>query len=754
MEGLEQLVFHPTSVWLWTKISEGFIKSITEKLGGKAAEKALEKWKEVKWDKIERNYKERVKEIYGWTRVLGKPDKITLDGIFTDVFVIDKPRALQYYDISKLTKEIHIKHEDEKRINGLELVKQKESNRLFVLGKPGAGKTTFLRYITYQATEGFLPQTPIFISLNDWSNSKLNLMNYINLQFDICGFPDKDGLPFIEYLLEQGEVIVLFDGLDEVNIEGGLRRETISSIRDFCRKYYKTQCLITCRNATTGYTFEDFKYVELADFTEKQVENYINKWFSDQLQKRERLKDELALPENQRIRELANTPILLSLICLTFDSIQTFPSRKVEIYEEALEILLKKWDAEREIKRDEIYKDLSPKRKLQMLSRIAARTFEKNQYFIKQETLSEYIVEYLKALPNADEFEIDGDVVLKAIESQHGIFTERAKKIYSFSHLTFQEYFTSKYIIENQNKGTLETLLTLENILNPKWREVILNTVSLLDDASPFFEIFRLRIEEIIEGDSDIDELLTWANEKALGVKSEVKQFKVREFYYTLALQFRTLKDSIHEELSRMFSRFQADFSHKTYSQAIVPLKLNVENKSYKSLVISNFKTAFTDLEPLIKFSKPATREFEMWLDLHLWINWVFAEEIILFKEGLEYIEFNEIFQNEFRDFKESLLFIKEELIKNNQVDLYPALKEVAGDSEFSRKDELKSIRNELLQVIREQRGIKTHWNFQLKQREKLHRYNKAIELLAKCLELATVDNRKEIEDILYAPLS
>ena len=38
--------------------------------------------------------------------------------------------------------------------------------------------------------------------------------------------------------------------------------------------------------------------------------------------------------------------------------------------------------------------------------------------------------------------------VLKAIEAQHGIFSQRAQRIYSFAHLTFQEYFTAQYIAD------------------------------------------------------------------------------------------------------------------------------------------------------------------------------------------------------------------------------------------------------------------------------------------------------------------
>ena len=51
---------------------------------------------------------------------------------------------------------------------------------------------------------------------------EINLLDFIANQFGICDFPD--ALPFIEYLLENGRAIVLFDGLDEVPQEDGQRR--------------------------------------------------------------------------------------------------------------------------------------------------------------------------------------------------------------------------------------------------------------------------------------------------------------------------------------------------------------------------------------------------------------------------------------------------------------------------------------------------------------------------------------------------
>jgi hypothetical protein len=48
-----------------------------------------------------------------------------------------------------------------------------------------------------------------------------------------------------------------------------------------------------------------------------------------------------------------------------------------------------------------------------------------------------------------DEQRINGRNVLRAIEEQHGILVNRHEDIYSFSHLTLQEFLTAKHINAN-----------------------------------------------------------------------------------------------------------------------------------------------------------------------------------------------------------------------------------------------------------------------------------------------------------------
>lgn len=525
---------------LWEQCGKELIRDITkssvEKLGfwGKLkAKKAFTTmWDHFNWRTAAANYSAELKNLYGTTTVLGKAAPIPLEGIFSDVYILDEPSAFRRFKIEELTSDPTALERGNKRIDGVALVKKSESVRLFILGKPGAGKTTFLKYLVGKATEGEINKTPIFVSLKEWADSKADLLPFIYTQFDICGFPKAE--EFVHQILTDGTAIVLFDGLDEVKQEDEQRVKTIAQLRDFTHKYNRTQCLITCRIAATSYLFDKFTYVELADFTNEQINIYVNKWFQGQSIKRNRFFKEFEKAENKSLQELARTPLLLSLICLTFDSTMSFPNRRVDLYEEAVETLLKKWDAAREIQRDEIYRGLSTNRKRYMFARIAARSFSDNNYFLSERKLAAEIVAYLAKLPDAlPATDIDGVAVLKTIEAQHGIFSERAKQIYSFAHLTFQEYFTARYMTTNGR--ALQELITAQHIADPRWREVLILTASLLDDAAIYMDLFQQAIDNFIIDDDEICNFLNYIDAKASSVRGNNDSTRLRAFYLCLA---------------------------------------------------------------------------------------------------------------------------------------------------------------------------------------------------------------------------
>ncbi|MBS1808689.1 MAG: NACHT domain-containing protein [Acidobacteria bacterium] len=534
--------------WAWDKFGKD--------IASKAKDVAKEKYKEFKWEGAAKKYRAKIKKLYGTMQVLGMPEPVPLSEIYVDAYVLSKQTAHQRFALEELLAraadpEIH--HSAERK-GCLALVR--EEGNLFILGKPGAGKTTFMKWVAFNSAEGNIDKVPIYVWLKEWSDSKLELMAYIAQQFEICAFPE--AMPFVEKLLASGDAVVLFDGLDEVNQADGLRLKQVQAMQNFIKKYDSTQCLITCRLAANEYTFENFKYVEMADFNDEQVQQFVKNWFRNNENIRVRLIEEFAKEENRNLRELASSPLLLTLLCLSYQETLIIPQRRVEIYEEAMDALLKKWDSSRGIKRDSVYGTLSLGHKKKMFAQVAAITFEKNKYFIRKELLQKELVNYVVKVPPHEE-EVDGEVLLQTIEAQHGIFTARSRDYHSFSHLTFQEYFTARYIVDNVTKGTLQRLLS--HCHESRWREVFLLTTSLLDDGDEFIQAFRKQLDVFIQKHENLVELLRWATRRRDA--SETKGRLAQETYIYLRLQqadvrVSTLDSALDSALARVLDSVRA----------------------------------------------------------------------------------------------------------------------------------------------------------------------------------------------------
>lgn len=386
----------------------------------------------------------------GTVKVLDMREPVKLNHIYSQTYILEKITGRRWLSIDELALQITTE-----RVPALEAV-QKYS-KLIILGKPGAGKTTFLKYLAIQCIQGELYShlIPIFITLKDYAGwgvgstfNQPELLEYItHIVKRVFKLPEEnngqDIYSVMETLLTQGKFLVLLDGLDEVKKEDA---RIFKAISNFSICFPDNYFIMTSRISAPEYKFEKFAEVELADFNYEQISTFANNWFKDKAVELDFIK---SLEIQVRIKELATNPLLLTLLCLAFADGGKFPANCSELYHEAVSILLKKWDCERGIERDQVYK-LSRQQKEELLSQIALSTFEQGEYFFKQTMLEQQISSYISQLNNNSiklkHATIDSEAILKSIEAQHGFFVERAKGIYSFSHMTFHEYFATKIL--------------------------------------------------------------------------------------------------------------------------------------------------------------------------------------------------------------------------------------------------------------------------------------------------------------------
>ncbi|MCB0853498.1 MAG: hypothetical protein KDD63_14830, partial [Bacteroidetes bacterium] len=320
-----------------------------------------------------------------------------------------------------------------------------------------------------------------------------SLFDFIVNEFDICSLPDAE--PFVTNLLKIGKAQILLDALDEVQVEHEDR--VIQEIKDLSDKYDKCQYIMTCRIAAFNAHFEQFTDVEIDDFNDGQIQEFIHNWFQ--------VEPELAkecwekLESMQTVKELASTPILLTLLCILYEDSLDFPQSRAEIYMEAIDTMLKKWDSSRRIKRkgESTYETLSFTKRKTLLARIAFQTFSQGEFFIPQRRLEKLIKDYIQNLPHIKEssLEVESREVLTSMIAQHGLIVPRAKGIYSFSHLSIQELFTAHFLVSSPQSEQLIKDAIENYVSNPQWREVFLLIAGMLEEADGFIMNLREYID-------------------------------------------------------------------------------------------------------------------------------------------------------------------------------------------------------------------------------------------------------------------
>ena len=452
-------------------------------------------WNQVRWIRKATLYIEALYPRVASTRLLGHDKLIRIADIFTDVYLYDTPLASQLRGLKSLDAEaLRAKRlqDEQLRRPAADILKQ---SRIYLVGKPGAGKTTLLRYLVLQSIANQAETTPIYIQLKDVventsSVESVDLWRSIIDQFKICKLPAVD--VFVQDIFESGKVALLLDGLDEVTALNGIRQTLITQTQQISTRFPDIKIILTCRTGAEDFTFERFAVAQIADFSPEQQVYFVKRWYSADPRTLNSFLAQWTEPKCAGLRDLASTPLLLALLCISFDETREFPLRRGDLYKEATEALLRKWSTSRGITRDNPFKNFTASRKEQLLAHMAFGLFRKRRFIFTHQDAAEYINSFLLTLPKNESLgAYDPIDVIRHIEAAHGLLVHETSDFLAFSHLTIHEYFTARYLIDSSNEKVLQRELTFETMSNTQWREVILLAAGLLSSADYLLLLMR-----------------------------------------------------------------------------------------------------------------------------------------------------------------------------------------------------------------------------------------------------------------------
>jgi hypothetical protein len=357
---------------------------------------------------------------------------------------------------------------------------------LAILGPPGSGKTTLLQHIAISLTGARRPigrlqfhrLLPAFLYLRDHvstisADPTLTLADLLtNVEVHEHTRPP---VGWFRHKLDNGSCLVLLDGLDEVTDDA--RRRTLALwVEQQVRAYGSCRFLITSRpygfksNPLNGATV-----VEVQPFTPDQIRQFIQSWSLAQevlsnnrddravrLLADHRASDLLRrLFSNAALAALAVNPLLLTMIALVHRYRGVLPERRVELFSEICDVFLGHWQAAKGLS-----VALTSAQKRAVLQPLAFYMMTLRVREIDRDGAFSAIMAPLAGLGGT--VHLDPQAFLSQVESESGLIMERSPGIYSFAHLTIQEYLAAAHVREAADASLLGNVIS-----DGWWRETI-----------------------------------------------------------------------------------------------------------------------------------------------------------------------------------------------------------------------------------------------------------------------------------------
>ncbi|MFC9146083.1 NACHT domain-containing protein, partial [Streptomyces bacillaris] len=422
-------------------------------------------------------------------------------------------------------------YRDRPPVGVLEVVADPQAERIVLLGDPGAGKTSLVRFLALTLTSSEIPEPllnligrlPVVVELRKYAEAQWRERTFEDF-LDHLNTMEQMAVPrqVLETILQTGHALVFFDGLDEL-FDPAVRAEVSRRIAAFADRYPGVRIVVTSR--VIGYQRAeldrvDFQHYMIQDLTVSQIGQFAKNWYDtvcphDPAKARQLCKRIMSAVDHSRpIRELAGNPLLLTILSI-IGRRQELPRDRQGVYEHAVAVLIARWDQHAKHLRTpagaqalEYLEDRDRHELLRLLARqmqdgaggIAGNHIHGPELEVIFKT---YLQEHYE-LPLSDAM-VAAREMLRQFRERNFILSRFGGEVYGFIHRAFLEYLAAADIAHRYKQDRewspdeLIQEVFAQRAGDPAWHEVLLLLVGQIGEQDAaraidtFVELHRRR---------------------------------------------------------------------------------------------------------------------------------------------------------------------------------------------------------------------------------------------------------------------
>ncbi|BCS84697.1 hypothetical protein prwr041_05900 [Prevotella herbatica] len=458
-----------------------------------------------KWDKYKKGlleYDKYIMNLFMYLDIKGFSPKINNTLVKIKIDQVYIPLKL------KLKPDYSNANREDKYKENLNLVDIKTAflkyNQIVILGDPGSGKSTLLKYLAYDIcnkrgkNRKYYNYVPIFIKAAEFA--KYNSATGKNLsEYIIDGYNKIYETLFVD-CLENNKLVVLFDGIDEVNITNQ-RHNIVDKINSFVAQYPSIKMIASSRIVGYNETCLNscFYHFDVEKFGKEQIKSFIKNWYlsisshsDNNTQVALKNANELfnSIRKNNSVLRLASNPLLITIIALIYYQGNALPEKRASLYEIATSTFLENWVKRRAFQKHDNIDRVS------LVEILAPTSFYMHENYStglipEKELRLKLMDEYRKIAPYLNPHDIKQDIndILEFLREDAGFlfekgFDDNGDSLFGFVHQTFQEYFAAIEFKTKWKEGCFKENLN-EYVFNSNWIEVIKLSASLFKINDP-----------------------------------------------------------------------------------------------------------------------------------------------------------------------------------------------------------------------------------------------------------------------------